>query len=140
MQVVRIGWLAAGAWSVLSFGAEARAQECAPPAPDLYPADGSAGIPLNGVVRVEFHETFEPEVAPEEMLQLFDLAGTPVSARVVFTATESSARLELITDEPLFASSGYEAVFLHPWAGGRAGLFVSHGRVFGRSGGRRLAA
>ncbi|MBI2892817.1 MAG: hypothetical protein HYY06_04645 [Deltaproteobacteria bacterium] len=109
----------------------ASGQECAPAAPDLYPADGSSGLPRDGVVRVVFHEIYEPQSPADEILTLFDdAAGVAVPGTVrVEPQGETDTRVELLTESPLEPSTQYRAAVQLPWGAGETSFTFRTGSV-----------
>lgn len=96
----------------------ARAQdECPPPPPDLYPADGAPNVPINGVVRVVFHQPYDPE-SIDSALRLFDGDDLPVPGGVTLDTDGDDTVVQLTTDAPLEESAEYRAVVLLPEFGG----------------------
>lgn len=97
-----------------------RAQDdCAPPAPDLYPADGAPNVPVNGVVRVVFHEPYEPELPLDEVLRLFeDETARQLGGEVTLESDGPDTRLELRADETLHSQEQYRAIVVLPDFGG----------------------
>lgn len=105
--------------SVLALGGVAAAQDdCPPPPPDLYPADGAPNVPVNGVVRVVFHEPYAPELPLEEVLRLYDAADQLVPGGVTLQNEGVDTLVELTADAPLSPSTQYRAVVALPEFGG----------------------
>lgn len=96
--------------------AVARAQDdCAVAPPDLYPADGAPGVPVNGIVRVVFHEPYAPELPLEEVLRLYvEQTDQQVPGAVTIDEDRGDTRIELRTTDPLAPQSQYRAVVVLP--------------------------
>jgi hypothetical protein len=94
------------------------AQDCPPPPPDLYPADGAPNVPVNGVVRVVFHEPYEPDVELDQLLRLFDEDDVQVSGAVTVDQDGGETFVELVADDSLEPSTSYRAVVVLPEFGG----------------------
>lgn len=92
--------------------------DCLPLAPDLYPADGAPNVPVNGVVRVVFHQPYDPELPLDQVLRLFDADDNPVHGEVTLDPDGVDTLVELVADETLEPSSSYRAVVALPDFGG----------------------
>lgn len=106
----------------------AGAQDCVPPLPDLYPADGARAVPVNGVVRVVFHEPYAPELTLEEVLRLYESdSGALVPGTVTLATDGPDTTVELVTDAPLASTTDYRATVVLPEFGGEREFFFRTG-------------
>jgi MYXO-CTERM domain-containing protein len=120
--------------TVLLAAAVSQAQVCPPPPPDLYPADGAPAVPLNGVVRVVFHEPYEAELPNVQLLRLFEEgSGRQIFGEVTLQVQGSDTRLELVTDELLSAEQDYQAIVVLPAFAGDLEFFFRTSSVIDTS-------
>jgi hypothetical protein len=103
------------------------AQDCPPPPPDLYPADGAPNVPINGVVRVVFHEPYDPELPLDQVLRLYDGADQPVPGSVTLEHDGVDTFVALTAALPLDGSTQYRAVVVLPEFGGEREFWFSTG-------------
>jgi len=91
------------------------AQECPPAPADLYPADGAPNVPVNGIVRVVFHQTYAPTLPLDQVLTLFESdTNRQLLGMVTIGTDRGDTRIELDTDEQLAGQTVYRAFVVLP--------------------------